>query len=303
MNTTTQTDPLAELVRELLTTELGEIACTGSDAPVEDLLGQMADYLARAQLAAPAPQDGWLQDGGLLYRLTDGKSPSNCDEINVAMAGGSRSDADRAIRAAELLALIRGGQAAPAQGVMSDEPKLPKSLVGCPSCMTLCPSAFTADQMHAYARQYAQWHASKRVVPESVAGLLLELLNEPDRTLDQRPDRRGRVRAAYEMLTAAPASRHLFRTTEQMTELVKLEDATGGVFAAGALAAPAVREGGLPLDLLKRLEWSGFAYDRHGEPYGYCPVCKANEDGRTHKDGCTLAGAIAQAQAQQGAGS
>ncbi|WP_198389683.1 Lar family restriction alleviation protein [Burkholderia ubonensis] len=52
--------------------------------------------------------DGWLQSGGLLYRLTDERHPQNRDEINVTMANGSRDDAPRAARASEILALIAG---------------------------------------------------------------------------------------------------------------------------------------------------------------------------------------------------
>lgn len=51
--------------------------------------------------------DGWLQDGGLLYRLTDGRRPENRDEINVTMADGSRSAESRTRRAGELLDRIR----------------------------------------------------------------------------------------------------------------------------------------------------------------------------------------------------
>ncbi|OJA71089.1 hypothetical protein BGV72_31550 [Burkholderia ubonensis] len=54
--------------------------------------------------------DGWLQSGGLLYRLTDERRPQNRDEINVTMANGSRDDAPRAARASEILALITGAR-------------------------------------------------------------------------------------------------------------------------------------------------------------------------------------------------
>ncbi|KVU10694.1 hypothetical protein WK62_05380 [Burkholderia ubonensis] len=54
--------------------------------------------------------DGWLQSGGLLYRLTDERRPQNRDEINVTMANGSRDDAPRAARASEILALIARAQ-------------------------------------------------------------------------------------------------------------------------------------------------------------------------------------------------
>ena len=65
--------------------------------------------------AAEVPTDGWLQEGGLLYRLTEGRHPENRDEINVTMADGSRSNEDRARRATELLDLIRGGSQAAAE--------------------------------------------------------------------------------------------------------------------------------------------------------------------------------------------
>jgi hypothetical protein len=63
-----------------------------------------------AVLAAPVQpvaSDGWLQSGGLLYRLTDGRKPQNWDEINVTMAEGSRSVESRTRRAGELLDRIR----------------------------------------------------------------------------------------------------------------------------------------------------------------------------------------------------
>ncbi|KWN77096.1 hypothetical protein [Burkholderia stagnalis] len=54
--------------------------------------------------------DGWLQSGGLLYRLTGEPRPQNRDEINVTMANGSRDDAPRAARASQILALIAKAQ-------------------------------------------------------------------------------------------------------------------------------------------------------------------------------------------------
>lgn len=71
-----------------------------------------------AALTAPAaevPTDGWLQAGGLLYRLTDERKPQNRDEINVTMADGSRTPEACARRAGELLGLIRGGSQAAAE--------------------------------------------------------------------------------------------------------------------------------------------------------------------------------------------
>lgn len=46
----------------------------------------------------------WLMDGGLLYRLND--RGTNCDEINVTMAGGLRTEAARVERAGEILNML-----------------------------------------------------------------------------------------------------------------------------------------------------------------------------------------------------
>ena len=59
-------------------------------------------------------EDGWIQDGHLLYRLTDGHRPRNRDEINVTMANSSRTKEARTRRASELLHAIRA--AAPLGG-------------------------------------------------------------------------------------------------------------------------------------------------------------------------------------------
>lgn len=48
----------------------------------------------------------WQIAGSLLYRLTDGPRPQNCDEINVTMANGSREDAPRENRVLQLMALL-----------------------------------------------------------------------------------------------------------------------------------------------------------------------------------------------------
>ena len=61
----------------------------------------------------PVANDGWLQDRGLLYRLTDEKNPQNRDEIKVTMADSSRSDASCTRRAGELLDRIRATHPAP----------------------------------------------------------------------------------------------------------------------------------------------------------------------------------------------
>lgn len=49
------------------------------------------------------PDGEWLVSGGLLYRLKDG---TNCDEINVTMAGGSRDDLPRNCVASYLQGVI-----------------------------------------------------------------------------------------------------------------------------------------------------------------------------------------------------
>ena len=90
--------------------------------PGQSSLTRMADWhdaqksIIRAALqdkAREVPADGWLQGGGLLYRLTDESRPQNRDEINVTMADGSRSPESRARRAGELLDRIRSAQPAP----------------------------------------------------------------------------------------------------------------------------------------------------------------------------------------------
>ncbi len=84
------------------------------ERPTRDMVCAYARAIESATLEAVAKQepppmhnDGWLQDGGLLYRLTDGRRPENRDEINVTMADGSRSPEARARRAGELLDRIR----------------------------------------------------------------------------------------------------------------------------------------------------------------------------------------------------
>lgn len=70
------------------------------------------DMAPVASLAALT--SGWLQSGGLLYRLTDERRPQNRDEINVTMADGSRKTEDLAARAGEVLALLAAQPAEPA---------------------------------------------------------------------------------------------------------------------------------------------------------------------------------------------
>lgn len=52
-------------------------------------------------------EDGWIQEGPLLYRLTDERRPKNRDEIIVTMANSSRTEEARTRRAGELLDAIR----------------------------------------------------------------------------------------------------------------------------------------------------------------------------------------------------
>lgn len=89
---------------------------------------ELAHVLNTAGAVPPAPRkaalepvveqaDGWLQDGGLLYRLTDGRRPESRDEINVTMADCSRSPEARARRAGELLDRIRATRPAAAPAV------------------------------------------------------------------------------------------------------------------------------------------------------------------------------------------
>ena len=44
---------------------------------------------------------GWLQEGSLLYRLTDDRRPCNRDEIKVSISNGSRSVESCTARAGE----------------------------------------------------------------------------------------------------------------------------------------------------------------------------------------------------------
>lgn len=60
---------------------------------------------------AQQPADGWIQEGPLLYCLTDDRKPKNRDEISVTMADGSRTEEARTRRAGELLDAIRAAAA------------------------------------------------------------------------------------------------------------------------------------------------------------------------------------------------
>ena len=66
----------------------------------------------RATRSTKPVEDGWLQDGHMLYRLTDEPRPRNRDEIIVTMANSSRTEEARTRRAGELLDAIRAAAAA-----------------------------------------------------------------------------------------------------------------------------------------------------------------------------------------------
>ena len=56
----------------------------------------LEEFRAKVTRAAREPlrkqaEDGWIQDGHLLYRLTDGHRPRNRDEINVTKSKASKS--------------------------------------------------------------------------------------------------------------------------------------------------------------------------------------------------------------------
>lgn len=91
------------LSRESVQTTVGIVEILARQTP--------ADTVPRSEPKATVPTDGWLQDGSLLYRLTDGHRPENRDEINVTMADGWRFHAVRERRAAQLLDRIRGNRA------------------------------------------------------------------------------------------------------------------------------------------------------------------------------------------------
>jgi len=48
-------------------------------------------------------ENKWLVDDDLVYRLTNG---SNCDEITVTMANGSRSMKERKVKAKEIMLIL-----------------------------------------------------------------------------------------------------------------------------------------------------------------------------------------------------
>ena len=74
---------------------------------------------ARGTDAARAPQPaaqvqkdagGWMRDGGMLYRLTDERRPTNFDEIRVTMANGSRDTGQLSAQAERLLVMLAAPQ-------------------------------------------------------------------------------------------------------------------------------------------------------------------------------------------------
>ena len=61
-----------------------------------------------AKPAAQVQKDagGWMRDGGMLYRLTDERRPTNFDEIRVTMANGSRDTGQLSAQAERLLVML-----------------------------------------------------------------------------------------------------------------------------------------------------------------------------------------------------
>lgn len=108
-----------EALDSLLDVAMVPMTCEGLCSA--DSAERWDDFSARRDALRAALQDnagelhadGWLHDGGLLYRLTDGRRPENRDEISVTMADGSRSPESRARRAGELLDRIRSAHPAP----------------------------------------------------------------------------------------------------------------------------------------------------------------------------------------------
>ena len=66
------------------------------------------------QPAAQVQEDagGWMRDGGMLYRLTDERRPTNFDEIRVTMANGSRDTGQLSAQAERLLVMLAAPQPA-----------------------------------------------------------------------------------------------------------------------------------------------------------------------------------------------
>jgi hypothetical protein len=73
-----------------------------------------------AEKQGPVANDGWLQDGSLLYRLTDECHPRNRDEIRVTLADGSHSVESCTRRAGEVLNRIRATSPAAQRQPLTD---------------------------------------------------------------------------------------------------------------------------------------------------------------------------------------
>lgn len=75
---------------------------------VQELEGLLASVGVSAQRVTQSQtlkaSSGWLIDGGLLYRLND--EGANCDEINVTMACGLRTEAARVELAEAILNML-----------------------------------------------------------------------------------------------------------------------------------------------------------------------------------------------------
>lgn len=103
---------IAELERAVAAAGMDICEMDGADGPFPLFLAWSdsgnTPVQRPASIASPTAEDGWLQSGPLLYRLTDERRPKNRDEIAVMMVDGSRDDAARARRASQLLALLTG---------------------------------------------------------------------------------------------------------------------------------------------------------------------------------------------------
>jgi hypothetical protein len=88
-------------------TLLSRDPCVHANTAIEMIDAILSAPAQPAPVQEPVASDGWLQEGSLLYRLTDGRKPQNRDEINVTMADGSRSVESCTRRAGELLDRIR----------------------------------------------------------------------------------------------------------------------------------------------------------------------------------------------------
>lgn len=99
---------LTELLKEAATCiEIQFSVTNGMRQAIKDLQAESASQPDSAEGEHPKAEGGdWLRDGGLLYRITDGRRPQNRDEINVTMADGSRYLDERERRAMQLQAML-----------------------------------------------------------------------------------------------------------------------------------------------------------------------------------------------------